>query len=97
MSVNRYDSDAGYMVYASDYDELNAKYERALFVLEYERENRMIERDAAKELRERVAWMLECEDTQMWVMSDCPLPSDDNWSEIGESYIAARKAVEELL
>ena len=49
------------------------------------------------ELRERVAWMLECEDTQIWVMSDCPLPSDDNWSEICESYIAARKSVEELL
>ena len=54
-------------------------------------------RSSDGELAEAKAWMLECEDTQIWVMSDCPLPSDDNWSEIGESYISARKSVEELL
>ena len=98
MSVNRYDSDAGYMVYASDYDELNAKYERALFVLQYERENRMIERDAAKELRELVAWMLECGKFGRWLLSaESGSVFADALEESFDSYAAARKSVEELL
>ena len=100
MSVKRYDIDAyssfeaanwtlvesevGDFVYASDYDELNAKYKRALFVLEYERENRMIERDAAKELREWVKKMIDAYRNAK--NCSCPYCMKD--------FEAARKAVE---
>ena len=114
MSVKRYDidvyssfeaanwtlveSEVGDFVYASDYDELNAKYKRALFVLEYERENRMIERDAANELRERVAWMLECGKFGRWLLSaESGSVFADALEESFASYAAARKSVEELL
>lgn len=49
------------------------------------------------ELRERVAWMMECYDVDQWLFSDCDIIMGECVEEIGASYNAARKAVEELL
>ena len=49
------------------------------------------------ELRKRVAWMIECYDVDQWLFSDCDIIMGECVEEIGASYNAARKAVEELL
>ena len=48
-------------------------------------------------LREEVAWMIECYDVDQWLFSDCDIIMGECVEEIGASYNAARKAVEELL
>ena len=84
--------DCEYVPY-STYKALDSKYRNALFKIEYERENRMIERDAAKELRERVEWMLECQSFRaVW-----PSISAGGWDELHLELKCSRKSVEELL
>ena len=50
------------------------------------------------ELRELVAWMLECGKYGRWIFSaESGCVYSDAIDEINESYIAARKSVEEML
>lgn len=85
MSVNRYDIDAYSYFEAANWTLVESAVGDFVYAFDYD------------ELRERVAWMLECDCVHIWVMIDCPSPSDDNFNEIADECICARKAVEELL